>query len=75
MGALFVNASTLYAAAGGIKVGILTIKAIPGTRHNLIVRSSVDIEAVFTETEGKKEKYIGERASTLATVAGRTISD
>jgi hypothetical protein len=52
--------STLYAADAGIKAGSLEIKTIEGTRHNLIIRSSVDIVAVFTDPEGNKEHYLGE---------------
>jgi len=44
----------------GIKIGTLTIKSIPGTGHNLIIKSSSDIEAVFTDAQGKEEYYIGE---------------
>ena len=44
----------------GVRTGQLVIKTVPGTGHNLLVRSSVDIEAVFTDTAGNKEYYIGE---------------
>lgn len=44
----------------GVKTGTLTITAVTGTEHNLIIRSSVDVDAVFTDTAGKKEYYIGE---------------
>ena len=49
----------------GIKVGTLTIKAVPGTRHNLIITSSVDIEATFKDDSGKTEHYIGEMGTKL----------
>lgn len=58
---LFVlGATTLYAGEGGTKMGKLVVTALPGTGHNLIVKSSVDVEAVFTDNAGKKEYYIGE---------------
>jgi hypothetical protein len=57
--AVFVS-SSLYAADTGVKVGSLEIKAIESTSHNLIIRSSVDVVAVFTDTDGKTEHYVGE---------------
>jgi hypothetical protein len=57
--AMAVCISPLYAAEG-VKVGQLVVKALPKTGHNLIVQSSVDVTAVFTSTNGKKEYYIGE---------------
>lgn len=50
----------VYAGEGGIKVGELVIEAVPGTRRNLIVKSSADVTAVFTDLKGNKEYYIGE---------------
>lgn len=59
--ALMLISSQVYAGdTGGVKVGTLNIKAIPGTGHNLIVHSSVHLNAVFTDAAGKKEYYIGE---------------
>lgn len=53
--------SQVYAEEkGGIKVGKLVIEPIEGTRQNLLIRSSVDVQAVFTDTKGNKEYYIGE---------------
>lgn len=52
--------STLYAGDAGVKHGTLVIKSIPGTSHNLIIKSSVDVAAVFTDTAGNKEHYVGE---------------
>lgn len=57
---LLLGTTTALYAEKGIKMGQMTIKAIPGTGHNLIVRSSVDVEAVFTDEAGNKEYYIGE---------------
>lgn len=47
-------------AAEGIKIGTLEIQTVPGTRSGLLIRSSVDVTAVFTDTKGKKEYYVGE---------------
>jgi hypothetical protein len=58
--ALLLGAAAVYAAGEGVKMGTLTVKAVPGSGKNLIIRSSVDVEAVFTDTAGKKEYYIGE---------------
>lgn len=57
---LLLGVTTLYAGSKGVKTGQLVINTVPGTGHNLIIRSSVDIEAVFTDNTGKKEYYIGE---------------
>jgi hypothetical protein len=56
---LLLGAAATYAAEG-VKMGTLTVKAVPGSGKNLIIKSSVDVEAVFTDTAGKKEYYIGE---------------
>lgn len=63
--AMVMCTSPLYAGDAGIKVGTLVIKAIPSTRHNLIVQSSVDVTAVFTDPDCKKEYYIGEMGQKL----------
>ena len=63
--AFMLGLSPLYAGDSGIKLGTLEIKAIPSSRHNLIVKSSVDIDAVFTDSKGKKEHYVGEMGTKL----------
>ena len=50
----------VYAGEEGVKIGTMTITAIPGSGHNLIINSSVDVNAVFTDAAGEKEYYIGE---------------
>lgn len=62
---VLLGTSSLYAGGKGIKVGSLEIRAIPGTGHNLIVKSSVDVVAVFTDSKGNTEHYIGERGIKL----------
>jgi Protein of unknown function (DUF992) len=48
------------AGSDGVKIGTLTIKAIEGTGHNLLVTSSVHVDATFKDQGGKTEHYIGE---------------
>jgi hypothetical protein len=45
---------------GGVKIGSMVIKAVPGTRKNLVIKSSAQVTAVFTDVDGNKEYYIGE---------------
>ena len=56
----FIAVTSLYAGTEGVKMGTLTVTALPGTGQNLIFKSSVDVEAIFTDTAGNKEYYIGE---------------
>ena len=46
-------------SAAEIELGILTCDAVPGTRLNLIVRSTVDIKCTFKHAGGE-EHYQGE---------------
>jgi hypothetical protein len=57
---VFVNPLSTYAGDAGIKIGALVVKAVEGSRKNLIIRSSVDVVAEFTDLDGNKEYYIGE---------------
>ena len=63
--ATMLSTSPLYAGEEGVKVCSLEIRATPGTRYNLIIRSAVDVEAVFTDMKGNKEYYIGEMGQKL----------
>ena len=47
--------SVFNAEDAGIKVGTLEVHAVPGTSHNLIIKSSVDVGATFTDANGKKK--------------------
>ncbi len=58
--AFMLMSAQVYAGDEGVKIGTLTIKAVPGTGRNLIITSSVDVNAVFTDSAGKEEYYIGE---------------
>jgi len=62
---VFGNPLSTYAGDAGIKIGTLTVKAVAGSRMNLIIRSSVDVEAVFTDSGGNKEYYVGEMGQKL----------
>jgi len=46
-------------AQSGSKIGILTCETVKGTRLNLIIRSTVDVQCVFDDGKSK-EKYVGE---------------
>ncbi|MCI0400734.1 MAG: DUF992 domain-containing protein [Gammaproteobacteria bacterium] len=46
-------------AVPGIEVGVLTCESVPGTRMNLVIHSSVDIECVFNNA-GVEERYHGQ---------------
>jgi Protein of unknown function (DUF992) len=52
------------AAGGGIEVGVLTCEVIPGSRVNLLIRSTADVECVY-ENNGVTEKYHGETGIAL----------
>jgi len=51
-------------AAGSSDIGILNCKAVPGTRLNLIVRSTVDVRCSF-KGSGVTERYVGETGIAL----------
>ena len=44
----------------GAEVGVLTCNTVPGSRLNLLVHSSADIECVFKDADGTVEHYKGE---------------
>ena len=49
----------------GIKTGSLTLTSIEGTRKNFLIKSSVEVEGVFTDSKGQKEYDIGEMGISL----------
>ena len=53
------------ASAEGTRAGVLTCKSIPGTRVNLIIRSTTDVTCEFRDDIGKVEYYIGETGIAL----------
>lgn len=53
------------ASEAGLEVGVLSCETVPGTRFNLLIRSSVDVTCVFKGSDGKVEKYRGETGIAL----------
>ncbi len=51
-------------AGGGIEVGILTCNVVPGSRVNLLIRSTADVECTF-KNNGVTEHYHGETGIAL----------
>jgi len=51
-------------AAVGIEVGLLTCNVVPGSRVNLLIRSTADVECVY-ENNGVTEEYHGETGIAL----------
>ena len=44
---------------GGLQVGIVTCSVIPGSKINLLIHSTANVECVY-ENHGQTEKYVGE---------------
>ena len=53
------------AMADGGRLGVLTCKSIPGTRVNLIIRSTTDVHCEFKHESGRVEHYLGETGIAL----------
>ncbi|MEX2481842.1 MAG: DUF992 domain-containing protein [Gammaproteobacteria bacterium] len=51
-------------ARGGLEVGVLTCSVIPGSRLNLIIRSTADVKCVYSKG-GASEEYVGETGIAL----------
>lgn len=45
---------------GGVEAGVLTCNSIPGTRLNLLIHSSIDVDCTFETADGKTERYTGD---------------
>ncbi|MFT4583952.1 MAG: hypothetical protein ACI915_001703 [Gammaproteobacteria bacterium] len=56
--------SSSASAAGGIQVGLLTCTTVPGSRVNLLIRSTADVECLY-ENNGVTEQYHGETGIAL----------
>lgn len=52
------------AADSGIEVGVLNCEVIPGSRLNLLIRSTADVKCSYTK-DGQSEHYIGETGIAL----------
>ena len=46
-------------AEGGVQVGVLECKVVPGSRVNLLIRSTADVKCTFNNN-GTVERYVGE---------------
>lgn len=51
-------------AQGGIEIGVLTCSVVPGSRVNLLIRSTADVNCVYAKG-GSSENYIGETGIAL----------
>ena len=51
-------------AQGGLEVGVLTCSVVPGTRLNLLIRSTADVKCVYAKG-GESEEYVGETGIAL----------
>jgi len=52
-------------ASAKVEIGILTCKTIPGSRVNLLIRSTTDVNCEFKDSQGKVEQYKGESGIAL----------
>ncbi len=52
-------------SADSTRVGVLTCDTVPGSRVNLLVRSTADVMCEFKDSQGKSEKYKGESGIAL----------
>lgn len=64
-------AAAVLAAAGqaamaqqGVKLGVIECTVVPGSRVNLLIRSTADVECVFNN-QGTIEHYVGETGIAL----------
>lgn len=48
-----------HAAEGGVQLGVITCTVVPGSRVNLLIRSTADVTCEFNN-QGTIEKYKGE---------------
>lgn len=58
------NMTALEAQQPGLEVGLLTCSVVPGSRVNLVVRSTADVICQYTKG-GAAENYIGETGIAL----------
>ena len=56
--------ATPVLAQGGLEVGLLTCNVVPGSRVNLLIRSTADVECMY-ERAGSSEAYHGETGIAL----------
>ncbi|MFT5445912.1 MAG: hypothetical protein ACI9DC_001074 [Gammaproteobacteria bacterium] len=63
--ALLAASMPFAAVADSVKLGVLSCKTVPGSRVNLLIRSTADVTCVFEDTKGAKENYKGESGIAL----------
>ena len=54
----------INAADGGVQLGVLECKVVPGSRVNLLIRSTADVTCTY-DNQGTIEKYVGEAGIAL----------
>ena len=52
-------------ASADVVVGVLNCTTVPGSRINLLIRSTSDVMCEFTDADGKSENTMASRASRL----------
>ncbi len=57
-------ASHATEGSAGVQVGVLTCTVVPGSRVNLLIRSTADVTCTY-ENQGQTEKYKGETGIAL----------
>ena len=62
--AALLSTTTVHAQAPGLEVGLLTCTVVPGSRVNLVVRSTADVVCEYTKG-GAAEHYVGETGIAL----------
>lgn len=55
---------TAVQAQGGVEVGVLTCSVVPGSRVNLLIRSTADVRCTYAKG-GESEEYVGETGIAL----------
>lgn len=58
------TAAPIVNAQSGIQIGILNCTVVPGSRVNLLIRSTADVECVFSSGDAKEE-YKGDTGIAL----------
>jgi hypothetical protein len=58
-------ALTAPVASADVVAGVLTCSTVPGSRINLLIRSTSDVTCEFKDTAGKTERYRGESGIAL----------
>ncbi len=62
--AVLAAASQGALAQQGVQIGVIECTVIPGSRVNLLIRSTADVNCVFNN-QGTAEKYVGETGIAL----------